>query len=79
MVPFVFCRNQVTGAEAEVPETALPHFSDWIPTDRPEPDPVGDTSLADDNATATEPEPATGTRRTPRSKPADPATDKKEL
>jgi hypothetical protein len=33
-VPFVTCKNKVTGAVTEIPETALPHMTDWVPVDQ---------------------------------------------
>lgn len=32
-VGFVRCRNTKTDAETDIPETALPHFTDWEPVD----------------------------------------------
>lgn len=30
-VPLIPCRNTLTGAETEIPETALRHMPDWQP------------------------------------------------
>lgn len=30
-VPLIPCRNQATGAVAEIPETALRHLANWVP------------------------------------------------
>lgn len=40
-VPLIPCRNTVTGATAEVPETALQHMTDWVPLGDEQPDEIG--------------------------------------
>jgi hypothetical protein len=62
------CRNQVTGAEADIPETALRHLPNWQPIDQlapPDPALAGDepspeTPAADGAAPTTQ---AQGRRR----------------
>lgn len=90
-VPFIACRNTVTGGQAELPETALPHMTHWVPVAQLDAeagggvaDPAG-TSDGPDGSAST---PAAGesdaadapsgpSRRNTR-KPADSATEKKE-
>lgn len=53
-IPFISCRNTVTGALAEVPETALPHMTNWVPVDQVDADAGTGDGLADPAATPTE-------------------------
>lgn len=68
------CRNTETGAEGEVPESALPHLTNWVPLDQADTDPPAD-------ATPDEPpdgQQATPAPRTARSKAAESAKTPKE-
>lgn len=47
-VPLITCRNSETGATAQIPETALPHMSNWKPIgDEDAVDPSARTQLTD--------------------------------
>jgi hypothetical protein len=35
-VPFVTCQHEITGAFADLPETAIPHMPGWEPVGKPE-------------------------------------------
>lgn len=89
-VPFIYCRNEVTGATAEIPETALPAMSDWVPAERPAPPPEDTAATRAARAAAEassagsgepdqpafpEPQPTT---RTAKSKAADTAKNTEE-
>lgn len=64
-VPLILCRNAVTGAEAEIPKTALIHMSDWQPLDGAAPaGPSDRTSLQDPAAEAPDQSPAKPAART---------------
>lgn len=81
-VPFVACRNKVTGALADVPETALIHMTDWVPiedepTEKPwsaPAEPKPDTSTVQNTAG----DPAEPAARTAKSKAAPSAITEKE-
>lgn len=80
-VPLIPCRNPVTGAEAEIPETALQHMPDWQPIGGADPtDPADQTALTGPPTTPADPsdqaladpapDPADDTADQPPAKPA---------
>lgn len=71
-IPFIPCRNKVTGATAEVPQTALPHMTDWVPLDQDDPDAPASAPPA------AEPERQPAPRTTKPRKAADTATTETE-
>lgn len=88
-VPFIYCRNEVTGGTAEIPETALSHMSDWVPTERPAPPPEDTAATRAARAAAETPPAGSGepdppafteppTTRTAKSKAADTAKNTEE-
>lgn len=75
-VPFVTCRHEVTGATADIPETALLHLPAYMPVEEADRKRLGydDPTSADpgDSAQAGDAEP------TSKSKPATGAAKQKE-
>lgn len=71
-VPFVLCRNRVTGAEQMVPETALHHVTDWVPVDQPADDDTDPAATAGDGSPENTSEPAEPAA-SGASEPAEPA------
>jgi hypothetical protein len=49
-VPLIHCRNTVTGAEAEIPETALGYMSDWVRLDEGEPSGPGESAASTESS-----------------------------
>lgn len=77
-VPLIACRNKNTGAVGELPETALPHMTDWVPIEA-EPTEKAWSAPADPKALDEKPaEVKPATASTTKSKAATTAADEKE-